>query len=94
MENQGRSWKSCGTDLLSSGKDWILEQILPAVGHVWRGKVKGKHRKDVVGLLGGAWWAPYWSDWAFEDEAHPGKFLSLWCGSFMLLVQEGESLKH
>lgn len=56
--------------------------------------MKGKHRKDVVGLLGGAWWAPYWSDWAFEDEAHPGKFLSLWCGSFMLLVQEGESLKH
>lgn len=92
-----------GVRLTSSlGKDWISEQILLAVEE--RGlegeNIRTQERLGRCCGIGGKFMASWKGTvgrilvWAFEDEAHPGKFLSLWCGSFILLVQEGESPEH
>lgn len=55
--NPRRNWERSGADLLSTGKDWGLEQILLAVDERGLERREG-HRKgqgDVVMLVGSSW---------------------------------------
>lgn len=101
LGNPRRDWERCGA-ALSTGKNWIWEQILLDVEGRGCERQEGKRDTgragkmlwywwEIHGQLVRDWWTGCWSGRVFEDEVVPGNFpCSLWGGSLILMVQEGD----